>query len=681
MSRSPAAALAASLLAAAALAGEPAPAPAADAPAPQAGAAVAPPYTVADLFKPLQYRSYHLSPNGEFLLERYQTFPENLPASVNIHDPAHQRLLRQSDEEIVLTNLKTNQFQVLSHTTRGYRTSGVIWIDDRNFVWNMAAGFGNRVEHYAERVSLTVAEDGAFSVKEVKKLHEFGNVIDPAPNDRKRVLFMDADEQGLRIHSIDPLQELEPQLVAANRVLEGINDVDDVALDGAGVVRAFEAVRRGTLKRIYYRDARDAPWRLIHQFEVTGDVHASLEGFDADGRNLLVITSEGTDQAVLRQLDPATGKLGRILFQDPRNDVLSPVRHPGTGQLLGVVVDDAAARMEGIDPRIKAMHDRVRAQIPKYTPRIIDVDDPLSRAVIFTAEPDNPGKYSLYDVANDRILLMAHAAPWLKGRKLSRTRELTVTARDGLRITAYYTPPLVQRFARQPMVLMPHGGPIWVRERLVFDPEVQLLASHGYAVLQVDFRGSGGYGVEFLKRGYRQWGREMQLDLVDALEHALAQGWADRERVCIYGASYGGYAAMMGLVQTPDLFRCGVTLAGVSDLSLLFKSDEARNLPGVKDLITKVVGDPVKERETLNQSSPAFLARGIKRPVFIAHGGKDPRAVPEHAYRLRAAIESGGGTVEWMFLPEAGHGFSKLADQEQFYAKLLAFLDQHLGPP
>lgn len=639
------------------------------------------PYAVADLFKRLQYRSYDLSPNSVFLLERYSNFLDPLPERLDLNDPAHQALLRQANEEVILTNLKTHEFQRITHSTRGHSTSSVLWIDDENFVWNVTSGFDGKFDHYAERVSLAIQPDGSFVLKSISRLAKQGGVLGPVLTDPRRVLFMDADATGLRVHIVDPLLDVTEQLIPANRVLDGMYDLDSVALDASGVVRAFQAVRRGTVKRIYYRDARNEPWRAIHQFDLTGDEHASLHGFDSDYRQLLVITSEGTDKSVLRTLDPSTGKLGPVIFQHPRNDLLHPVKHPRTGQLLGVVVDDAAARMEGIDPRIKSMHARIRQQIPKYEPRIIDVDDPLSHAVIFTAEPDNPGKYSLYEVATDRILLMAHAAPWLKGRKLSRSREVQFTARDGLRLSAYYTPPIEKRFARQPLVLMPHGGPIWVRERLMFDPEVQLLASHGYAVLQVDFRGSGGYGRDFAKRGYRQWGREMQDDLVDALKHGLAQGWADPERVCIYGASYGGYAAMMGLIKTPELFRCGITLAGVSDLALMFKSDEARSLPGIRDLITKVVGDPVKEREALNQSSPAFLAKGITRPVFIAHGGKDTRAEPEHAYRLRAAIESGGGKVEWMFIPEGGHGFSELPQQELFYGKLIEFLGQHIGQP
>ena len=641
--------------------------------------AAAEPLEIKDLFRPVEYRTYRLSPNGVFMVETVPTYPPPMPGKRDLNDPKYRELLAMPEEEILLTDLRTNKFQRISHSRRGFKTSALYWIDDHNFVWNVEDTFGkdeNKV--YAERVTIRDLPEGDFEVLTAERLRKEGFVLAPVPGAQK-VLFMDWAEDGLRLHRIDPRQEVEKQLVAENLALGGVHDLEEVALDASGTVRAFEAYRGRDQLRIYYRDSATDPWRAIHSFKVDAESRADLESFDPATGMVLVVTNEGHDRAVLRELDPRSGKLGRIRHEDPTFDLLGTSRDPLSRRLFGVLIDDAAVRLVPTDPEVRALHARVKARLPNSEPTLLSVDATLAHAIVFSNAPDDPGRYRLYDAKLDKALFIARAAPWLEKKTLARSREVTFKARDGLRIHAYYTAPLAPHANGKPLVLMPHGGPLWVRERLMFDPEVQFLASRGYGVLQVDFRGSGGYGRDFLKRGFRQWGREMQDDLQDALGYALAQGWADADRVCIFGASYGGYSAMMGVIKHPESYRCGVTHAGVSDLGLLFKQEETRDDPALRELIGLVVGDPEKEREVLNRHSPAFLAKDIKRPVFIVHGGKDTRAEPEHAYRLRAAIEGAGGKPEWAFYPEAGHGVSKLEDQEDFYGKLADFLGRHIG--
>lgn len=645
-----------------------------------AALASAEPPSVADLFRTPEYRTYILSPNGLYMVESVPKSPPPLPTSIDVQNKEHLELLAMPDEELLLTDLRTNKFQRISHTRRGYKTSNMIWIDDHNFVWNVSDRLTRNAEnkHYAERITIRDLPGGDFEVLEAARLRKQGAVFGPVPG-TERILFLDWDEAGARLHQVDPRKDVEAQLVPANLVLDGVHDLEEVVLDAKGVVVAFEAVRARNQRRIYFRESVAVPWRVVHAFAMDEEITADLESYDPASGNLLVLTNEDHDRTVLRELDPRTGKLGRIRYEDPQHDLLGVSRDPLTRRLFGVVTNDATARLVPIDPDVKELFERVKVRLPNAQPRLLSVDAKLAHAVVFTNASDDPGRYRLYDAKLDKALFISRAAPWLEGKPLATTRMLSVTARDGLKIQAYFTAPLQPHPNGRPLVLMPHGGPLWVRERLMFDAEVQFLASRGFGVLQVDFRGSGGYGRDFLKKGFRQWGRDMQDDLQTALAAALAQGLGDADRVCIFGASYGGYAAMMGVIKHPDSFRCGITYAGVSDLGLLFKQDETRNDEGLREMLGRVVGDPTKEREVLNAHSPAFLAKDIKRPVMIVHGGKDARAEPEHAWRLRAAIEGAGGKPEWLFYPKAGHGLSELADKEDFYPKLAKFLDQNIG--
>ena len=229
-----------------------------------------------------------------------------------------------------------------------------------------------------------------------------------------------------------------------------------------------------------------------------------------------------------------------------------------------------------------------------------------------------------------------------------------------------------------PMIMHPHGGP-WARDGWGFNPEIQFLANRGYAVLQVNFRGSTGFGMDHLQSSYKQWGQAMQNDITDAVRWAVNEGVADKDRVCIYGASYGGYAAMAGLTYTPELYKCGINYVGVTDIPLLFKTAPDAWASGL-DQMKEMVGDPKKEKEFLEEWSPSNHADKIKVPVFMAYGLQDPRVNIRHARVMEDAMQDNGVTYELMIKKDEGHGFRKEENQYDFYGRVESFLAENLNP-
>jgi dipeptidyl aminopeptidase/acylaminoacyl peptidase len=288
-----------------------------------------------------------------------------------------------------------------------------------------------------------------------------------------------------------------------------------------------------------------------------------------------------------------------------------------------------------------------------------------------------PGAYYAMHLGTRRVSPMMFRADWIDPQRLGAMREITFKARDGRTIPALLTIPAGSDGRNLPMVVHPHGGPFGIVDRWAYDPTVQAMASHGYAVLQVNFRGSGGYGRDHLLSGYKQWGLAMQDDLTDATHWAIGQGIADRQRICIFGASYGGYAALMGAAKESDLYRCAIGQVGVYDMGK-FKSDDAKRGDFFRRYHEEVTNDG-----DLGPISPARIAARIKVPVFLTTGKEDARVPHEHTEMMEAALKKAGVPVETLYFRNEGHGVYDPENKRRFYGQLLDFLHRHIGgrPP
>jgi dipeptidyl aminopeptidase/acylaminoacyl peptidase len=292
-----------------------------------------------------------------------------------------------------------------------------------------------------------------------------------------------------------------------------------------------------------------------------------------------------------------------------------------------------------------------------------------------------PDRYYAWNRAARKGTLLFSAQPKLDGLPLAMMQPIELRSRDGLRLPSYFTLPFGASAKGLPLVLLVHGGP-WARDRWGFDPEVQWLANRGYAVLQVNYRGSTGFGKKFLSAGFKQWGLKMHEDLVDAVSWAVGQGIADPKKVAIYGGSYGGYATLAGLAFTPEVFTCGVDIVGPSNIKTLIASIPPYWKP-LRSLFDARIGnvDDPREAELIRNASPLFKAEKIARPLLIGQGANDPRVKQAESEQIVGAIEKNKGKVTYVVYPDEGHGFARPENRIDFYARAEAFLSECLGGP
>ena len=295
-------------------------------------------------------------------------------------------------------------------------------------------------------------------------------------------------------------------------------------------------------------------------------------------------------------------------------------------------------------------------------------------AIVFVDSDVNPGDYYLFDTVTKRADFLRAGRIWIEPKQMRPKQPIALKARDGLELRGYVTRPAGD--GPHPLVVMPHGGPHGVRDTWEFDPEVQLLANRGYAVLQVNFRGSGGYGIDFEAAGFGEWGAKMQDDLTDATRWAIEQKIAPADRICIFGTSYGGFASLMGAAREPDLYRCAIGYAGVYDLELMWESGDIPDSRRGRDYLRRALGNDVAK---LRAQSPVYSAQNIKAPVLLIHGKSDWRADYEHAERMKAALEKNGKKVEWLALSREGHGAYDENTRREVYERILQFLDTNLN--
>jgi dipeptidyl aminopeptidase/acylaminoacyl peptidase len=427
---------------------------------------------------------------------------------------------------------------------------------------------------------------------------------------------------------------------------------------------------------LFYRDDNAAEWRPVPYPPGLKTRQFAL-GMSADGTlaYLQVEQKSGPDELV--SWNPKTNER-KPLMKHASVDPAGLIYSTDGAHLLGVHYLDGLPSIGVVDSK-HADIALLRSLAQAFPGEQVRIRNATADAglVVFSVHSDrNPGEFYLHDRKTGKNGILMARRRWINPDKMSEVRPVQYQARDGQTIHGLLTVPAGSNGRNMPLIMNPHGGPIGVFDSWHFDPETQLLASQGYAVLQVNFRGSGNYGRAFLEQGFRQWGGLMIDDQTDAVRWAIKEGIADADRICIYGASYGAYAAMMGAARAPELYRCAVGYVGVYDLPKMLKDGDISDTRSGKTFLQKTMGsDPA----TLAAISPVKLADRIKAPVFLAAGALDGRALKSHSGALRRALKSAGNAPEWMLAPHEGHGFYRLEVNLEYYQRLLAFFDKHIG--
>ena len=624
-------------------------APAADQPAPDA------PIPLEHFFADPDIRSPQLSPGGKHL--------------------AFLTTLGTGKVGVALMDLATGKVEPLV-AAKDENIDFFLWKGDNHIVYSGDIG-GNESPAYRSisldrRRVVALAE----SYRErVADLANWATLVDRLPYDPHHLLILGPRKVGSLTVDLWFLDvrtgTRRPVPVATDE-----SDVSEYVADNAGAVRARSRLL-GDKSIVEVRADARAPWVKAAEFPANNP-RWSLQFFGADNETLYLLSNAETDTASLHSLNVRTLALSAPLYRPPAGEIQAVLTSYDRAKVVGVLYADDKPRYAWFDADRARLQAQIDATLPETFNSVVSRTADEQLLVVFARSDRDPGTYYLLDRRGPRLSVLGKVNRHLAPARMRPMEPIQFTARDGLVIHGYLTRPAAAAHGPVPLIVNPHGGPFGVRDEWGFVGEVQFLASRGYAVLQVNYRGSGGYGDAFLRAGQREWGGKMQDDLTDGVQWAVAQGIADPARLAIYGASYGGYAALAGATFTPDLYRAAVNYVGVSDLNLITSWARGRGGRGSDMFAREWIGD---DRQYKFERSPVNFVDRIRIPTLHAYGFNDPRVEIEHWERLEPRLKQHGKNYEIMVERDEGHGFDNEKARLRFYARLEEFLARHVMSP
>lgn len=456
---------------------------------------------------------------------------------------------------------------------------------------------------------------------------------------------------------------------------KGRTNILNWGADHLGQVRFGIGYRDATTKAtLLYRPGGDGMFRVIDSAKLRDEEQLTVPFlFVPDSDRGYVIKKAAGGRFAVVEVDVSTGQDVRTVYSADDADVESAAIGMGGSKLLGVWTSDRSQPLRWIEPVMAEHQKALDAASPASNVRILSYSDDFTKMLVRISTPDNPGLLFFFDATAGTLVKLAAMNEAIGGKRLSRARLVQYKARDGLEIEGVLTMPRGRAARNLPFIVMPHGGP-WAHDELTYDYWAQFLAERGYAVLQPNFRGSTGYGPEFEKAGQGQMGFAMQDDVTDGVRWAIEQGIADPKRVCIVGASYGGYSAMWGIAKDPDLYRCAISINGVANLRR-----EVNDFGG--DVRTQLYRSQwQKMTPDFAAVSPINAVDRIKAPLLLIHGKKDVTVDHGQSARMYSAMTKAGKSVEFVSVPLADHYFTREADRMTLLTSMEAFLARH-NPP
>lgn len=440
-------------------------------------------------------------------------------------------------------------------------------------------------------------------------------------------------------------------------------------------VRAALAMLPDSSTQLLIRASEQDQWQPLINWGVDDNQTSAPVGFSASGESIYLEDSRNVNAGRLVEMQLASGDL-TVIAEDPEYNVATAMVHPDTYEIQAVSFNRDRVEWRVLDDSIRADFAQISG-LQRGDFSVISRDDADTIWTIAFTVDSGPAAFYSYDRRTRQATLLFTSRPALEHYSLAQMEPISFTSRDGLTIHGYLTLPSENAGQNLPLVLNVHGGP-WARDSWGFNPEAQWLANRGYACLQVNYRGSTGYGKTFVNAGDREWGGKMHDDLVDAVQWAIARGIANPQKVAIYGGSYGGFAALVGATFTPDLFCCAVDIVGPSNLITFIQTIPSYWKP-LLALFQQRVGNPETEEAFLQSRSPLFKVDQIKVPMLIAQGANDPRVKQAESEQIVEAMKRRGIDYDYLLFPDEGHGFAKPANRLTFYQAAEKFLARHLG--
>ncbi|MAP03236.1 MAG: S9 family peptidase [Candidatus Marinimicrobia bacterium] len=534
-----------------------------------------------------------------------------------------------------------------------------------------------------ERIGYVKDEGGNENIHFFAVNIDMSNEIDLTPFENVQTRIIDDLEDDPN-HIIIGLNKRDPQIHDPYRInvndgkmeliAENPGNISQWMTDHDGKLR-IATTSDGVNTSLLYRNKESDEFKPI----LTTDFKVSVVPlfFTFDNKNLYVASNRGRDKIAIFEFDLIKSKEGRLIFEHDEVDVSNLLFSRKRKVLTGVSYTVAKNEMIFFDKWREEIQQKLEKKLPGYEVVITSFSKDEAEAVVVTYSDKSRGTYYHYEVNKNKLTELGKVSPWLNEKNMSEMKPIKYRSRDGLTINGYLTLPKGTNGKNLPVVVNPHGGP-WARDNWGYKSEIQFLANRGFAVFQMNFRGSTGYGREFWEKSFKEWGKSMQDDITDGVNWLIDEEIADPDRIAIYGASYGGYATLAGLAFTPDLYACGVDYVGVSSLFTFMES-----MPPYwelyRSMMYEMVGHPEKDKKLLASASPLLHIDKIKAPLFIAQGANDPRVVKAESDQIVAALKNAGIDVPYMVKDDEGHGFYNEENQFDFYREMEKFLTKHIG--
>lgn len=614
-----------------------------------------------------KFEAIKISPTGEYLA-----------ATVPLEDRTVLALMRRADNKLIGT------FAL----ARNSHVHNFWWVNPERVVLSVAEKFGQldqplltgelfAIDAGGGKATILVGyrintQSVGTNIQQKKSEEVHAYLVDTLRNDDKNVVV------AIRPWGVDTYTRAERMDVYSGRRVPitraPVRNATFIT-DNAGVVRFAHGIDVDNSSKLYYRKGEGDEWKLVNDENVTRRVEHPL-GFSRDQETVYLQAEQPAGSDAIVAWDLQTDERKELL----RNENVDPdgiiYSQDEDSVPVGAIFADGkpSTRFFSAESPDLRLYRSLEAAFPGEAVFVTSETADGKLALVQVSSDRNPGDFYLFDVAAKKLDYLLSRRDWLEPEEMAAMAPIQLQARDGIALHGFLTTPKGSDGRNLPLVVLPHGGPYGIRDSWSFNPEVQLLAAAGYAVLQLNYRGSGGYGRAFQQAGAREWGGRMQDDLTDATRWAISQGIAAKDRICIYGASYGAYAALTGMAKEPGLYRCAAGYVGVYDLPMMQKED-AR---GSKRL-GRWSKDWVGEGAMLAAVSPTNMADRIKAPVFLAAGGEDEIAPVAHTELMERRLQAAGVPVETLYYKTEGHGFYKPEHQREYYTRLLDFFSRHLG--
>lgn len=613
-------------------------------------------YEVADYFAKPKASSFSLSPNG-----KYMSYMEN--------DPSGNKKRHVYIKEIATGNVNM-AIEEKDELIKGYG-----WINDERLYYAMDKGGDENFHIYGVDI------DGS-NAKDLTPYDGVKAGIVDILKDQKDYIIVSMNKNNPQVFEPYKLNIVTGEIEQLYTNDDPANPIQGYDFDKDGELRAFTKMKDGIKMELYYKDLSIGKFDLIKT--MNWDDSFGIIGFDYASGNkdqAYVVTNLDGDKARIVLYDLKKGELIKEVFSHPDYDVSNMARSRKRNYEIDFFSYNGEKNvLIPVSQSFKEFEKAAKKTFPNKEVYRVDKDDNEDTYLVIVQSDKLYGTYYTYNVAKKEFTLLYDLMPQLKEEDMAEMRPITFKSRDGLTLHGYITLPKAALEGKKvPLIVNPHGGPQGIRDSWGFNPETQLFASRGYATLQVNFRISGGYGKEFLRAGFKQIGRKAMDDVEDGVKYALEQGWVDKDKIAIYGGSHGGYATLMGLIKTPDLYTCGVDYVGVSNIETFFSSfpEYWKPLTEMVKAIWYDLDDP-EELKIAREVSPVFQVDKITKPLFVVQGANDPRVNINESDQIVEKLRAKGFEVPYMVKYNEGHGFYREENSLEFYATMLGFLSQYL---